>query len=173
MPILCMCYMVALWFGTDRWSGRTGLAPRLRAFVDADELERLQKEAEAELDEPGRWGTSSRSCSRPDRDAIGRERFLHTAQQARCLRSTDLRPGGGWERGPGEHRTGCRFPPLPLDAVLSRSTAGQDRGPYLRSGPGGRACDRPCGRWRRRGSAHRPEVRAPRLAPREHRKPSG
>jgi ubiquinone/menaquinone biosynthesis C-methylase UbiE len=36
----------------------TGLAPRLRVFVDADELERLQKAAEAELQEPGRWGTT-------------------------------------------------------------------------------------------------------------------
>lgn len=36
----------------------TGLAPRLRSFVKADKLERLQKEAEAELQEPGRWGTT-------------------------------------------------------------------------------------------------------------------
>lgn len=36
----------------------TGLAPRLRSFVNADKLERLQKEAEAELQEPGRWGTT-------------------------------------------------------------------------------------------------------------------
>jgi len=36
----------------------TALAPRLRSFMDADELERLQKEAEAELQEPGRWGTT-------------------------------------------------------------------------------------------------------------------
>ena len=36
----------------------TGLAPRLRLFVDAEELERLQQEAEAELQEPGRWGTT-------------------------------------------------------------------------------------------------------------------
>jgi ubiquinone/menaquinone biosynthesis C-methylase UbiE len=36
----------------------TALAPRLRSFVNADELERLQKEAEAEIREPGRWGTT-------------------------------------------------------------------------------------------------------------------
>jgi hypothetical protein len=36
----------------------TALAPRLRSFVNADKLERLQKEAEAELQEPGRWGTT-------------------------------------------------------------------------------------------------------------------
>jgi ubiquinone/menaquinone biosynthesis C-methylase UbiE len=36
----------------------TALAPRLRSFVNADELERLQKEAEAEVREPGRWGTT-------------------------------------------------------------------------------------------------------------------
>jgi hypothetical protein len=36
----------------------TSLAPRLRSFVDADELERLQQEGETELQEPGRWGTT-------------------------------------------------------------------------------------------------------------------
>ena len=36
----------------------TALAPRLRSFVNADKLERLQKEAEAEIQEPGRWGTT-------------------------------------------------------------------------------------------------------------------
>ena len=36
----------------------TALAPRLRSFVDADKLERLQKGAEAELQAPGRWGTT-------------------------------------------------------------------------------------------------------------------
>jgi ubiquinone/menaquinone biosynthesis C-methylase UbiE len=36
----------------------TGLAPRLREFVSGDELARLQEEAEAELQEPGRWGTT-------------------------------------------------------------------------------------------------------------------
>jgi ubiquinone/menaquinone biosynthesis C-methylase UbiE len=36
----------------------TALAPRLRKFVNSDKLERLQKEAEAELQEPGRWGTT-------------------------------------------------------------------------------------------------------------------
>jgi hypothetical protein len=36
----------------------TALAPRLRSFVTADKLERLQEEAEAELQEPGRWGTT-------------------------------------------------------------------------------------------------------------------
>jgi ubiquinone/menaquinone biosynthesis C-methylase UbiE len=36
----------------------TALAPRLRSFVNADKLERLQKKAEAELQEPGRWGTT-------------------------------------------------------------------------------------------------------------------
>jgi hypothetical protein len=36
----------------------TGLAPRLQEFVSADELARLQHEAEAELQDPGRWGTS-------------------------------------------------------------------------------------------------------------------
>lgn len=36
----------------------TGLAPRLAEFVGADELARLQDQAEAELREPGRWGTT-------------------------------------------------------------------------------------------------------------------
>jgi ubiquinone/menaquinone biosynthesis C-methylase UbiE len=36
----------------------TGLAPRLQEFVSAEELARLQKEAEAELQQPGRWGTT-------------------------------------------------------------------------------------------------------------------
>lgn len=36
----------------------TGLAPRLGDFVSAEELERLQKEAETELAESGRWGTT-------------------------------------------------------------------------------------------------------------------
>ena len=36
----------------------TALAPRLRSFVNADKLERLQQEAEAEVKEPGRWGTT-------------------------------------------------------------------------------------------------------------------
>jgi ubiquinone/menaquinone biosynthesis C-methylase UbiE len=36
----------------------TALTPRLRSVVNAEELERLQKEAEAELQEPGRWGTT-------------------------------------------------------------------------------------------------------------------
>ncbi|MDQ3979044.1 MAG: methyltransferase domain-containing protein [Actinomycetota bacterium] len=36
----------------------TGLAPRLAEFVSAEELVRLQDEAEAELQEPGRWGTT-------------------------------------------------------------------------------------------------------------------
>lgn len=36
----------------------TSLAPRLRSFVNADELQRLQGEAEIELQEPGRWGTT-------------------------------------------------------------------------------------------------------------------
>lgn len=34
------------------------LRPRLEAFVEAAELDRLKKEAESELQEPGRWGTS-------------------------------------------------------------------------------------------------------------------
>ena len=36
----------------------TGLGPRLRTFVPADTLERLQQAAEAELQESGRWGTT-------------------------------------------------------------------------------------------------------------------
>jgi len=36
----------------------TGLAPRLEEFVSAEELARLQAEAETELQEPGRWGTT-------------------------------------------------------------------------------------------------------------------
>ncbi|HEY7489366.1 MAG TPA: methyltransferase domain-containing protein [Streptosporangiaceae bacterium] len=36
----------------------TGLEPRLLSFVDANELQRLRKAAEAELTEPGRWGTT-------------------------------------------------------------------------------------------------------------------
>lgn len=36
----------------------TGLAPRLRLFMDADELARLQNEAQVEVQEPGRWGTT-------------------------------------------------------------------------------------------------------------------
>jgi hypothetical protein len=36
----------------------TGLAPRLEEFVSAQELARLQDEAETELREPGRWGTT-------------------------------------------------------------------------------------------------------------------
>jgi ubiquinone/menaquinone biosynthesis C-methylase UbiE len=36
----------------------TGLAPRLGEFVSAQELARLQGEAETELQEPGRWGTT-------------------------------------------------------------------------------------------------------------------
>lgn len=36
----------------------TGLAPRLRIFVDDQDLERLHKEAEAELQAPHRWGTT-------------------------------------------------------------------------------------------------------------------
>jgi SAM-dependent methyltransferase len=35
-----------------------GLEPRLLEFVDADELKRLRGEAEVELAEPGRWGTT-------------------------------------------------------------------------------------------------------------------
>lgn len=35
-----------------------GLEPRLLSFVDAEELSRLQQEAESELAEPGRWGTT-------------------------------------------------------------------------------------------------------------------
>jgi SAM-dependent methyltransferase len=35
-----------------------GLQPRLRAFTDAAELERLRQQGEAELAEPGRWGTT-------------------------------------------------------------------------------------------------------------------
>jgi hypothetical protein len=36
----------------------TGVAPRLRDFVTADELARLQQEAEKELQDPDRWGTT-------------------------------------------------------------------------------------------------------------------
>ena len=36
----------------------TGLRARLPAFVDAAELERLCQEAEAELQDPVRWGTT-------------------------------------------------------------------------------------------------------------------
>jgi SAM-dependent methyltransferase len=36
----------------------TGLAPRLAEFVSAQELARLQDEAESELHDPGRWGTT-------------------------------------------------------------------------------------------------------------------
>ena len=36
----------------------TGLAPRLEEFVSAEELARLQKAAETELQDPGRWGTT-------------------------------------------------------------------------------------------------------------------
>jgi SAM-dependent methyltransferase len=36
----------------------TGLRARLLAFVDADELERLRQEAEIELQDPDRWGTT-------------------------------------------------------------------------------------------------------------------
>jgi hypothetical protein len=36
----------------------TGLAPRLAEYVSAQQLARLQAEAEAELREPGRWGTT-------------------------------------------------------------------------------------------------------------------
>jgi ubiquinone/menaquinone biosynthesis C-methylase UbiE len=35
-----------------------GLAPRLKEFVSDEELARLQRDAEAELAEPGRWGTT-------------------------------------------------------------------------------------------------------------------
>jgi len=35
-----------------------GLEPRLRSFVDAEELKQLLEEAENELQEPGRWGTT-------------------------------------------------------------------------------------------------------------------
>ena len=36
----------------------TALEERLLSLVSADELEKLRKEGEAELDEPGRWGTT-------------------------------------------------------------------------------------------------------------------
>lgn len=36
----------------------TALEARLLSFMDADDLQRLRQEAEAELDEPGRWGTT-------------------------------------------------------------------------------------------------------------------
>ena len=35
-----------------------GLEPRLLSLVDAEELHRLREEAEHELEEPGRWGTT-------------------------------------------------------------------------------------------------------------------
>lgn len=35
-----------------------GLEPRLRSFVDAEELNQLNQEAENELQQPGRWGTT-------------------------------------------------------------------------------------------------------------------
>jgi SAM-dependent methyltransferase len=35
-----------------------GLEPRLREFTDATEVERLRRQGEAELAEPGRWGTT-------------------------------------------------------------------------------------------------------------------
>ena len=36
----------------------TALKARLVTFVDAGELERLRQEAESELHDPGRWGTT-------------------------------------------------------------------------------------------------------------------
>ncbi len=39
-----------------QWS--IGFEGRLLSFVEVDELERLRKEAETELQEPGRWGTT-------------------------------------------------------------------------------------------------------------------
>jgi hypothetical protein len=36
----------------------TSLAPRLVDFVSTEELAQLQKEAETELAEPSRWGTT-------------------------------------------------------------------------------------------------------------------
>lgn len=36
----------------------TGLEPLLRSFVDTEELNRLNQEAETELQEPGLWGTT-------------------------------------------------------------------------------------------------------------------
>ncbi|HEX8771035.1 MAG TPA: methyltransferase domain-containing protein [Acidimicrobiales bacterium] len=36
----------------------SALEPRLLTFVDADTLERLRNDAEAEVNEPGRWGTT-------------------------------------------------------------------------------------------------------------------
>lgn len=35
-----------------------GLAPRLRSFTDAEEVNQLQQEAVTELQQPGRWGTT-------------------------------------------------------------------------------------------------------------------
>ena len=35
-----------------------GLEPKLLSLVDAKELHRLREEAETELQEPGRWGTT-------------------------------------------------------------------------------------------------------------------
>ena len=36
----------------------TALEKRLLGLVSADELERLRRESEVELQEPGRWGTT-------------------------------------------------------------------------------------------------------------------
>jgi hypothetical protein len=36
----------------------TSLTPRLRSLVDVEELERLQQEGAAELQDPNRWGTT-------------------------------------------------------------------------------------------------------------------
>ena len=36
----------------------TALEQRLLSFVTADELEQLRRDGEAELEEPGRWGTT-------------------------------------------------------------------------------------------------------------------
>lgn len=36
----------------------TALEERLVSLVESDELEKLRKEGEAELQEPGRWGTT-------------------------------------------------------------------------------------------------------------------
>jgi hypothetical protein len=35
-----------------------GLEPRLRSFVNTEELNQLFQEADKELQEPGRWGTT-------------------------------------------------------------------------------------------------------------------
>ncbi|MDP8931229.1 MAG: hypothetical protein M3O70_22330, partial [Actinomycetota bacterium] len=56
-----------------QWS--TALAPRLRSFVDPGELERLRSEGQAELREPGRWGTTFtliQSWGRPTLDPAPR-----------------------------------------------------------------------------------------------------